>query len=257
MNYSTEDKRPMLPKIDTFVKAFSTFITFLVSVNIIKNALYYSSFQIKFTDYIDFSEALLLFFDDISVSIALLLYLILFAVIAPPDQYEIVNLKKNTKANLSIEELMCLFLLVLNSTIIAIYLISVREIYWIAAISIILLQLIFIIIVYTALKKSLKRKFKEFDLSTNLKYVWPLLSLIFFTLFSLHLKTRKILHGSAKTKIYGVQSDNQIIASSKDTVYLGRTKNYIFLFCKTQKKALIYQSKDFKRLEFMAENNIQ
>lgn len=251
MESNIETKFQKIPKLENFIKAFSAFITFLISLIIIKNTLYYSSFQITFTDYIDFSEALLLFFDDIIISIFFLVYLVLFALSVPYEQFDVTNLKKKKIIfSMSQEGMICFLFLLLTAIILIIYLIYSRGFNWPNAVAISLSQLVFILGIYYPLRKSVSKKYPEYDLNKLLRYVWPLIALVFYSLFSLHLETRKVLHKSVKTRISCVQYDNQTINSGRDTLYLGRTKNYIFLYSYLEKKALIFHAKDFKRIEF-------
>jgi hypothetical protein len=222
-------------------KVLSFIISLLIILSLLKSTLYYSAFGIIITDYLDFSEALLLFFRDISSFFIVTIYFGAYFFILPsivPENY------KSGPFNL--------WLFILFFFIMTIYLLDLIFIYFFNA-SILITILISLFIVVSLLllfylaKQS--RKYSSLIINTNVQNIIIVFLLpSFLAALGAHSKLEKIitLHKTDKVslKLYNKSS----LSVSKDTLYLGRTKSKIFLYDVNQSSSIIINSSDVEQI---------
>ena len=77
-----------MPKIDGLLKIISLILTIIIVLAILKKSIYYSAFNIKLTDYLDFSEALLIFFKDVLFTTLIIFFLVIFSIFIPSREQD-------------------------------------------------------------------------------------------------------------------------------------------------------------------------
>ena len=248
-------------KITTIKEFIPTFASSFVILGIIKAMIFYYAFGIRILDYIDFSESLLLFFDDILLIIGpiILAYIGNLLLIKKIKEANIIKVRpfKNIAIVLS------LIFLVFNT--IYTFLILHRFFHFTNLISGLLASLILIFagfyffFIGIQIEKDIKNINSESEprkkkiLKTSFFQKIAISLFLYFVVNGFIYRTYMSLHdtvsNSPEKKITCKLKGNTIIQSGNDTLYLGQTRNNIFFYIRNYKTSLILKLDSVENIE--------
>lgn len=233
MNFSTI--REIVPTVTS---------VFVLS-GIVKALAFYSLFGIRIIDYIDFSESLLLFFDD----------LIIFCVAL---MFSLVSSHFYKKYPLSLV-LFGLVLIISNSVY---FYILLHNYYHLNPYLSLVQPLLLLLLsawgfwhLYTGIK--VEQPDAKPDLQIQMRLLILLFSLISVMAYRVKRDYDNIVYEQPDREVTCLFNDSSQVRTGIDTVYVGRTKNTLFFYSKQEKKALIYKSDQVKKTEIKTLRNPQ
>jgi hypothetical protein len=245
--------------LDTAIKPISFLGSAIIFLSIIKSYIFYSTFGIRITNYISFSEAILLFLNEIAVMI--LYFAILCAVFG---LVYLIAQSKNKEINL-----FDLFLpranakILLKLTYLFLYAYPLLYLFYallmnvhhygrpimfvFLLVCVVLMEiLIFIFIIRVWKKVSANR------VSSGKKaFIYAFtLSIIFFYTWSLERQLFLYHRNKINKEVICYKDGKQIVVTDKNIQFLGATAKYIFCYNILREVAVVIDASKFERIEF-------
>ena len=234
--------------------------SFLIFVSILKAMFFYFAFGIRITDLIEFSEALLLFFDDILFTLASVIIVALYMLIYNATR-RFSHKDKNILTTLVSGNYM-VYIVYLAFTAIGFFLFMILvEFYhknWLIVLSYLLgsMPILAMAIIFPAIsartsgaKKLNMDNIKAKEIGMLYIGIIFLLAIIVTNLLNVYSELEKIFSGKNLQYVKCVFQDKGTVETNKDTVYLGRTRNNIIFYLPKEKKSLIVATKDLNTFE--------
>ena len=222
-------------KFSTIKDVLPTAASAFVLTGILKALAFYYLFGIRIIDYVDFSESLLLFLDDLIIFCFALLYAGLSAFLYRQYPASLLYMGIILIAGNSIY----LYVLLRNYYHISMYFSIVQPL------AVLIISLVGFFYLYRQIVPG------KADLRLEIKIVAVLafLSLISTVIFRIKKDYDHIVKDDADRQVKCVFSDSTQVTTGKDTLYIGRTKHNLFFYVKSEKKALIYKEDEVKKIE--------
>lgn len=251
----------LIMKIKTIKEFIPTFTSSFVILGIIKAMIYYYAFGIRILDYIDFSESLLLFFDDI----ILIIGPILIAYIG--NLYIIKQLKEAEKINKKrfqqIAIVLSLVFIIMNP--LYVYLILHKFFHFSIGSSLSLASGVLLISGFYFFSTSIqmeedieninneieprRKKILKDVLFYKIGLVLSLYLVINGFIYRTHKDFDNAISKEPEKQVICILKDSSIISSGKDTLYLGQTHNNVFFHIRSTKTSIIIKIDDIKNIK--------
>jgi hypothetical protein len=246
-------------RVDDTTKLLSLAGSSFIFLSILKSFIFYNTFGIRITNYLNFSEALLLFIDEIAIFI--LYVFALFVIIGliffiSKRLYRIsftdlfIPSRKTNLFNKSLAALLILYPLfycpyAISKTVYQFY---STDIFWSLFIILYLTLGLVLYSLYLLWKKYADQRDRYIRL-----YI-PAITLLYLSLFYLHFLNRQLFlfHQNKIYKSVSCYKDGkkQFNTMPDSIHYLGSTHEYIFFYNYPEKRAIIFESKKFDQVEF-------
>lgn len=229
--------------MNNFIEKVSKILPFLSLIillsSIIKNYTYYFNFGININEYIDLSEFPLLFINDFSFYLFFLLsFLIYFPLIYlriyirnrfGAQYFTFTLTKKISKFAIPIIILTIIYIC-FKDTSLDIKLSSIEN---------------YIVIFFVTLLFYLD---KDLKFSKNYYFIVASFLMILFSMFSAFSEISKIEQGKIHFQVSFI-FDNKELKTNNTQIYLGKTKNYIYIYDKKLKETSIYNFEELKNFK--------
>lgn len=249
-------------KINQFISYIGTFVIFLSTLKLVS---FYNSFGISIISYLEFSELLISFFEVIVVCIFILLVLMIHDFLfSRESKHEKQKLKINALLNeKKVLKILWLYIkilrypLLLSSIVYLLFLFCNKSnLQYLSAtlkfiFSFYILTITLLILKFEIDRKLLNHKFRRFSKQ------FILLTLVFlgFTItIVLYSEHQTNLIRKAKSN-FGVEitfdTDNKFVSDSF-SYYIGKTRNFIFIYDEKNKTADVYPMSRIKKIKLTA-----
>lgn len=234
----------------------------LIMSGLFSASMYYYAFGIRITDYIGFGEAFLLFIENIllillSLSMALLPFIIfpVYSRKRPPKRMIQLFLNKRFMR-------LSFFCLMLTFGLLPYLLFRIFYKYYFwgltnsisISLNIFYLSLLIVYLKYKAIYTTSvsegeeKKKLAYQKFITFMTYVLIAYCVIFFIAAHAKRKIRNVLSGNTATEVKCYLTNNNVVSSSPDTAYLGRSVGYLFFYSRITRESIIIKSSDVNQL---------
>jgi hypothetical protein len=253
-------------KFSTVKEGIPLVASVMIFLSIIKSMGYYYAFGIRIVDYIGFSESALLFIDyilDISSRIGMMAVMVFLFAFILKSKFRSYNKSSSVIPYNAILAIQIIYALIAVFFSIYIYLL-LRNTYHFSAGYAFLYAFDFVLIFAAWLYyifAGYKSKVQEYSKQEGrmMVYYKSLLSKVFTwlvvaalsggTLQNLYLGINRVGAVNAEKQFVYHFSDSTSVYSGTDTLYVGRTKDNIFFYINSQKKALIFKEDAVKQSE--------
>lgn len=233
----------MKDSVEQISKAIPIISIILLLSSIIKNSLYYSNFGINISEFIDLSEFPLLFINDLPFYLVFLFSLLFYL---PLIYLRIYVRNKFGAESFTFSRTKKFAELVIPASILTIFLILFFKFSIETKITVIQTNIIIVI--------SLTLLYIDRSIEFSKKYLfWS--SLVIMILFSgmNAFSEIDIIESGKSKKCVTFISNNKTIKTNNIIIFLGKTKNYIFIYDLLKKQTLVF---DFNKIEnFIVKNN--
>lgn len=247
--------------IDSALKLISFSASVLIFLSILKSYIFYATFGISITNYISFSEAILLFLNE--VAILLLYYLLLATGLCLTYGIFYVFRRQTRPIDIFIPDRTSPFIHKLFSAALMLYPIfylffaivknnrdhsSVKSfLFWLISLSI--AEVLILIATINYWKKV--RETKQAIRKSVFTYIL-LASALFFYIWSLDRQLFLFHRNRINKSVIGwVKDKEKPVTLTNDTIqYLGSTGKYVFCYDQVSKKSIIIDAAQFTRIEF-------
>jgi hypothetical protein len=249
---STLTMQPTPPEksLESIIKYFSLMYVLLITSGLLYNIIFYKNYGIIITEYIDLSEGLLLFMPTLTTK-----FMICFAFTAPILLVaRNIYLKNFEKAEMAIENksfmrnVIKAFFICLVCTLIF-YIISlyypevIRVSLFFLLIGIIMFGTCILDFALIFLKK--EKMVSLSKISIDIIFVFTIF--LVFTFWGYWTKIDQINRKRNQAYFEIVFNDSPTFYSNTNVYYLGRTKNYLFIYNFPEKKTSVYNVGDIKK----------
>lgn len=254
---------PQQPKtiqsLDSNIKLITFLGSTIIFLSLLKSYVFYSTFGIRITNYISFSEAVLLFLNEIAIlTLYSFLLLSLFVLIFYLFRLKFKNatpidvLLPDRKATF-LHKILCLgfYVYPLFYLFYAIVM-NVRHygnptMFFFLLISFIIIEILIIISVIRLWKKLALNKQE----SARKVFLYTIfISVIFFYTWALERQLFLFHRNKINKEVIAFHDDKRINLTNKDIQFLGATAKHIFCYNISQKRAIVIDASKFERIEF-------
>lgn len=215
------------------------FLSILILLSsIIKNYIYYFNFGININEYIELSEFPLLFINDFSFYFAFIISFLLFF----PFVYIKIYVRDKLGSTIPFSFTKKFTKAALPSLIIVIIYNCLKD----APLDIKLSSIEnFIVIFFAILLLYLD---KDLTFSKNYYFIVSSILMLFFSALNSVSDIYKVENN--KIKLYvSFEIDNEIISTNNEKIYLGKTKNYIYVYNKKLKETEVFNFEEVKNFK--------
>ena len=247
---------------EDLVKYVSILSGFLIFIGIVKMDAYYGAFNIRITNFLEFSEIITSFLGDISLSLGLVTVLIVTSTLFNSDSNAYKNNEFYDRFNKETNRVKrfvafvkygkSLLLLYLSYNLIHICIDLIRRGYidYTAIIEFdIAFAVLFLAIFFNAELdlKYLNRNYSKYKLDIYKSLIFLFVLYFFIGLFTtLEVSTVRNDNKYEGTEIH--LNDSSTILSDKNQYYIGKTNSYIFMYNERSKKAIVYPMSEVRKI---------
>lgn len=257
-----ERKNTNNPTNELSISQYLTYVgPFLIFFGMTRLIIFYNSFGVSITSYLDISEVLTSFFDILLLVVLFLAYTSVQNFLASgKDDAEIANKKRQVILEEESFLKICLHYLSYFSSLIIYGLIVISGCVvaffcfnWLTSFTVFLLTGVFVFfLVFLIVKVEIERKHIQFQSSLKKR------RFIFFVLYFLVFTCCVILYSSYQAgqirkekSTYGVSitlDNDQIIVSDSSNYFIGKTQNYVFIYHEKERKTDIFPMTRVKQI---------
>jgi hypothetical protein len=253
-------------RFSTIKEGLPLIASVMIFFSIIKAIGYYYAFGVRITDYISFSDSALLFVDyilDITSRIASMTIIVLLMAVFLRNRLRGYNLSRSIIPYNLILMIQVIYLAVSIFFSVYVYLLLRNTFHFsvgyafLYAVNFVLVFGVWLYYIFGGYKSKVEEYSRQDD--RVLVYYKGLLSQVFTwlvvaalaggTLQNLYLAIKKIPATNTEKQFVYYFSDSSIVFSGIDTMYIGRTKDNIFFYINSQKKALVLKEDAVKKSE--------
>lgn len=244
---------------DNTVKLVTSFGSAIIFLSILKAYVFYASFGIRITNYITFSEAILLFLDEIAVLILyfLLIFslftLIYYAVSFKNNQYKLIDVLVPSVNSSWIHKLLCLavFLYPLFYLFYAIVINALHyshfKLFVFFLISFFFIELMLLLLTISWWKKLVNKKY---EMQNKIFGYIFIACIAFFYTWSLDRQLFLFHINKINKTVVAYSKDNTTFLTNRDVQFLGSTGKFIFCYNNKEERAVIIDAAKFDRVEY-------
>lgn len=213
---------------------------FLIFLGMLKLIIYYSFFGVHIVQYIQFSEILSSFLEDLNIILVLFAFLIFHGILGfkligtnKSDTHYLRNLSKATKSKFALYYYPIAFI------ISCVLYIKYPCLFWVYFTTILLFSILIVLF---------RRYFNRIKINENWSIIYILSSMI--VVFTINLAINDILKAKQNNQKVELQLKDECITLNANERFIGKTNEFLFISNTADKSITIVSSSEIKSIKF-------